>query len=304
MSASVLTPRPGRANGSRLSLTVVSVVVAAAVPALVAGIGAGPSSFVAVIAVEQFLLSWAWVRTFAGSMGTLAIAGSAALVSDAIALIVDSHEIGDYAGVVGVAVAAVILVQLARRRASPPAAILDQTGAAAGAGVADGPSGDHPPERSVRVTVDMAAGLSGVVVVTMLTTYADTASLTAPASRVAGAALVAAALASGGSAVLCVRTCAAISTGRPVLTRLAGLATGVVVGAVFGAVSSVLTVFDGTVIAAVAAAVAVVIDAVVARGVAELQADGAVGLSYPLAAVLPLAVAAPFVYAVAHTLVR
>ncbi len=68
--------------------------------------------------------------------------------------------------------------------------------------------------------------------------------------------------------------------------------------------SSVLTVFDGTVIAAVAAAVAVVIDAVVARGVAELQADGAVGLSYPLAAVLPLAVAAPFVYAVAHTLVR
>ncbi|WP_322750435.1 MULTISPECIES: hypothetical protein [unclassified Frankia] len=267
-------------------LTGVSIVVAAVVPALVAGVG--PLPLVAVIAVEQFLLGWAWVRTFAGSIGTLVIVGLAALAADATALLTDSHELGDGAGVIGIAVVAVILGQLARRRASPGTATSDQP---------------------VRVTVDMAAGLSGVVIVTLLTGYVDAASIETPTGRAVGPAMVAVGLVGGGLAVLVARACAGFVGGRvarpagwPLIFRLIGVVAAGAGGAVFGAASGGLTVSDGTAIATVAAAVAVIIDMAVARGVAELRASGDPEFEWPLVAVLPLAVAAVFVYAAAHTL--
>ncbi len=286
MPASVTAPRSRRAGGPPVFLTGVSIVVAAVVPALVAGVG--PLPLVAVIAVEQFLLGWAWVRTFAGSIGTLVIVGLAALAADATALLTDSHELGDGAGVIGIAVVAVILGQLARRRASPGTATSDQP---------------------VRVTVDMAAGLSGVVIVTLLTGYVDAASIETPTGRAVGPAMVAVGLVGGGLAVLVARACAGLVGGRvarpagwPLISRLIGVVAAGAGGAVFGAASGGLTVSDGMAIATVAATVAVIIDMVVARGVAELRASGDPEFEWPLVAVLPLAVAAVFVYAAAHTL--
>ncbi len=285
--ASVAAQRSRPVGGPSVFLTGVSTAVAAAVPALVAGVG--PLPLVAVIAIEQFLLGWAWVRTFAGSIGTLVIVGLAALAADAIVLVSDSHEIGDGAGVIGVAVVAVILGQLARRRAGPP--------------------GPATPDQPVRVTVDMAAGLSGVLIVTLLTGYVDVASIETPAGRAGGPAMAAVGLVGGGSAVMVARACAAFAGGRVVLpagwwliSRAIGLVAAAAGGAAFGAAAAGLTVSDGTAIATVAATVAVIIDMVVARGIAELRASGDPEFEWPLVAVLPLAVAAVFVYAVAHTL--
>jgi hypothetical protein len=307
--AAVTAPRPARANGPRVFVTGVSTATAAAVPALAAG--AGPLPLAAVIAVEQLLLGWAWVRACAGSTGTLVIVILAGPAADVTALVTASHEIGGSVGVIGVALVAVILGQLARRRMGVDPAGPDQASTAAGAADTDGRgAGGHPPERPARVTVDMAAGLSGVVVVTLLAGYVDAASIGTPAGRLAGPAVVVAGLLGAGLAVLVTRVCAAMSgsrvvvlSGWPVLSRIAGSAAGGAAGAVVGAVSGGLAVATGAAIAAVAAVVAIIMDMVVARGAAERRAAGGPAFEWPLAAVLPLAAAATFIYAIGHALV-
>ncbi len=290
-----------RRKRSSLLLAGASIVVAALVPALVAD--AGPPALAAVLALEQVLLGWAWVRVLAASSVTFVIVLVAALAADATALITDSDEIGGSAGVVGIAVVAVILGQLWRRRAGAGVVTRDRPSTPGGAVVGSAYEASHGASsgQQTRITVDMAAGLSGVVVVTLLTSYLDVVGMRTPTGRAVGATVVAAGLLGAGAAVLFARLCAA-ARARPVVARLAGFVVGAATGSVFGGLAGGIDAADGTVIAAVAAAAAVVTDLAVARGAAEFR-GGDRPSTLPLVSILPLATAAAFVYAIGHLLV-
>ncbi len=274
-------------------LVSVPIIVAAVVPVFAAAVG--PLLLAAVIAVEQVLFGWAWVRALGASTGTLVIVLVAAPAADVTAVLADSDEIGNPAGVVGLAVVAVILVQLARRRGRAEAAGAAPDGQVPG--VVERGRGSSPGQ-SVTVTVDMAAGLSGVVLVTLLAGYLNVAALRTPQGRVVGPMVVAAGLVGAGTAVLVTRLCVArlragisaepvgstgfagwarVRSGRPavgpVVPPIAGFAAGAGAGALLGGFTGDLDAWEATLIAAVAAAAAVVVDLAVARALAEIRAE-------------------------------
>ncbi|WP_165036998.1 hypothetical protein [Candidatus Protofrankia californiensis] len=300
-------------------LVSVSIVVAAVVPVFAAAVG--PLLLAAVIAVEQLLLGWAWVRALGASTGTLAIVLVAAPAADITAVMADSDEIGNLAGVVGLAVVAVILVQLARRRGWAEAA--GAVPEAQVSGVVEGQrqrdhvlsalpeaqvSGvvkrdrDSSPGQSVTVTVDMAAGLSGVVLVTLLAGYLNVAAIQTPDGRVVGPMVVAAGLVGAATAVLVARLCVArlcagilvepvrstsipgwarvrssLRAGCPVVAPIVGFAAGAGAGALLGGFAGDLDAWEATLIAGAAAAAAVIVYLAVARGIAEIRAEPAGG---------------------------
>ncbi|WP_131787761.1 hypothetical protein [Protofrankia symbiont of Coriaria ruscifolia] len=286
-----------QSDGSSMFLVSVSIVVAAVVPVFAAAVG--PLLLAAVIAVEQLLLGWAWVRALGASTGTLAIVLVAAPAADVTAVMADSNEIGNLAGVVGLAVVAVILVQLARRRGWAEAAgAVPETQVS---GVVKRDRG-FSPGQSVTVTVDMAAGLSGVVLVTLLAGYLNVAAIQTPDGRVVGPMVVTVGLVGAATAVLVARLCVArlcaemlvepvgstsipgwarvrssLRAGCPVVAPVVGFAAGAGAGAILGGFADDLDVWEATLIAGAAAAAAVIVYLAVARGIAEIRAEPAGG---------------------------
>ncbi|WP_043604100.1 hypothetical protein [Candidatus Protofrankia datiscae] len=365
---------PRRPDGLRTALVGLCVAVAAVVPVLAASVGRLPLA--AVIAVEGVLLGRAWVRALGASTGTLAIVLVAALAADATAALTDSDGIGNLAGVIGPAVVAVILVQLARRRGraeaagAPPRAGLPAVARARqwsdhvlsvapvrrllGAGRPRAAARRHgsPAGRSATVTVDMAAGLSGVVLVALLAGCLNVAAIRAPDGRVVGPTVLAAGLLGAGTAVLVTRLCAvrlragafagpvgtvgpagrgSVRPGRRAggpavalaVVPAVGLAAGIGAGALLGGFADDSAAWEAALIAAAAAVAAVVADRAVARAATGICTEPVAGpggaavpagvpgqaphhdghpAGWPLVAILPLAAAAAFVYAVGHLL--
>jgi hypothetical protein len=274
------------------------LVASAAVVAAAAGASAaaaGEATLAAAVLLGQLLLAWSWASLQRASGGTAAIVASAAVASDAALLARDRADVGDLAAVVGLAVVAVVVHQLARRRVRPASA------SAAGVNGAGEPA---------RVTVDMAAALSGVGLVAL---FAIVLALPDRADRWAQGWLPAAAgLLGVGAGVGASRLVAAAAPGRApalrhgVLGAGLGVAAGAGAGAVFG-VCAEISLLGSVALAGAGAGAALAVDVGLAR---EQPADGARGepaagggfgvpaATLVVAALAPFAVAAPVVYLV------
>jgi hypothetical protein len=287
---------PGR--GQTLGLLMLIAVATAALGAA----AASTPALAAVLLAEQVALAWAWRSLVGATVGAAVLGVGAALACDLTLVFSDSDDVGSVVGVVGAALAAVILQQLARRR-SPAGAVAGpagEVGPSAGVGGEDG-------DGRVRVTVDMAASLSGVVFVALFAGYL---SLRASSGPAAGPWLVTG-LIGAGAAVFASRLAGHV--GLPAgAAVLLGVLVGTGGGAVCAAVADRLSAPDAAAVAAAAAAAATVTSLAFARAgsavpipshpSARSVPDGTDGpralAGAVLAAVLPLVMAAPVVYLV------
>jgi hypothetical protein len=285
-------------------LLMLVVVVTAALGAA----AASTTALAAVLLAAQVALAWAWTSTVGGSAGSAVLGGGAALACDLTLVLSDSDNVGSVVGVVGAALAVVILQQLARRRL-PVGAVAGPAGEAGRSAGVGGEEGDG----RVRVTVDMAASLSGVVFVTLFAGYL---SLRASSGPAVGPWLVTG-LIGAGAAVFASRLAglAGLSAGA---AALLGVLVGTGGGAVCAAVADSLSAPDASAVAAAAAAASAVTALAFARAgsavpipsnpSARTGTDGTGGTDERagpraltgavLAAVLPLVMAAPVVYLV------
>jgi hypothetical protein len=314
----VRAPEPGHSTtvppavpsgrGQTFSLLVLTAVATAAL-----GVAAASTpALVAVLLAGQVALAWAWTSMVGASAGSAVLGVGAALACDLTLVISDSDDIGGVVGVVGAALAAVIVQQLARRR-SPVGAVSGPaggTGSPGEAGRAAGVGGDGGDDSRVRVTVDMAASLSGVVFVALFAGYLSLRAESGPAADpwlVTG-------LIGAGAAVFASRLAGLV--GLPAgAAALLGLLVGTGGGAICAAVADSLSAPDAVSVAAAAAAAAAVTALAFARAGSAVPIppdrratpggmdgrDGPRALAGAvLAAVLPLVMAAPVVYLVGH----
>ncbi|MCL9759921.1 hypothetical protein [Frankia sp. AiPa1] len=147
-----------------------------------------------VVAVEQMALAWAWGRTLRASPGTIPLIAGWSLIGDLSLMLTHGHPYHSVVGVVGTGVAAVIVYQLALRRAvtlRAPAATTGVRGAtepprpatpdavtAASDAVTAAPDGASARETSTalvapsdRVSAELVTALSGIVLGLLFTGY-------------------------------------------------------------------------------------------------------------------------------------
>ncbi|ABD09832.1 hypothetical protein CcI156_01120 [Frankia sp. CcI156] len=263
----------------------------------------GTGALAAVLIVEQIAFAWAWVRILRASTGTTLLVAAWGVLGDVVLLASDRPSYGSLAGVVGIAVAVMILYQLARRRSAPVSGAGSVSANGSSPVSANGSS--PPPGPAVRVGADLAAALSGIIFCALFAGYL--------ALRVGSGAhhpadlLVIAGLLGAGGTVVAGRLVG--WAGVPVVPAGAvGVLVGAALGAGFGALDpDRLAVGAAVAIAAAGAAVAAVIDLVLARARDAEPRVGPVATSALVAdvlltAILPLASAAPLVYFVGRHL--
>ncbi|EIV94272.1 hypothetical protein [Frankia sp. QA3] len=313
------------------------VLLGAPLAALVAaGLAVGAAALAtwvlaAVLAVEQVAFAWAWSRALRASPGTIPLVAAWAVLADVVLLVSDRHAYGSAAGVIGVAVAVVVLYQLGLRRALTLRAAAAQPAAAppANAGEADSagrPDSAAPPDPAARVSAELATALSGIILGALFAGYL--ALRAGHGAHHPADLLVIAGLLGAGSAVVAARLLGWAGLAA-VPADLLGVVVAVAAGAVFGALGpDDLTLNAALATAASGAAVAALVDLVLARAreagspaagsaaAAGGRSDGGAGAAEPvgdataarlaadvlLAAILPLACAAPLVYLVGRHL--
>ncbi|MCK9897596.1 hypothetical protein [Frankia sp. AgB32] len=285
--------RPAPAGVPTVGL-VAAVLLAAGLA--IGGAVLGRWALAAVLVVEQIALAWAWGRALHASPGTIPLVAVAGALADLAVLVSHRHAYGSTAGVVGAAVAAVVLYQLGLRRAltlrTPVAGAVP-----ARASVADGASSP-----TARVSVEMITALSGVILGVLLTGYLAVRvqeGAPNPADLMAIAGLLGA-----GATVVLARLLGRAGLAAPVAAGV-GVLVGMAAGAVLGAVAhDGLSLRSGLVAAAAGAVVAGPVDLALVRArpaTADIAPPGAV-VDLLLAAILPLACAAPLVYVVGRHL--
>ncbi|CAO5230470.1 Integral membrane protein [Frankia sp. AgKG'84/4] len=282
---------------------VAAIVLAAGLA--IGGAALGRWALAGVLVVEQGALAWAWGRSLHASSGTTALVAVAAALADLAVLVSHRHAYGSTAGVIGAAVAAVVLYQLGLRRAltlRTPVTAARPAVAPAASAVAGTPAAAASPASATRVSAEMITALSGVILGVLLTGYLavrteDGAPNPTDLMAIAG-------LLGAGVAVLLARLLGWAGLAAPAAT-----AVGVLVGAGAGAVLGVaahdgLSLRAGLVAAAAGAVVAGPVDLVLvrARATAASIAFPGVAVDLLLAAILPLACAAPLVYVVGRHL--
>lgn len=288
------------------------VLLGAPLAALVAmGLAVGAAALAtwvlaAVLAVEQVAFAWAWGRALRASPGTIPLVAAGAVLADVVLLVSDRHAYGSVAGVIGVAVAVVVLYQLGLRRAltlRAPAA-----GRAGGeADPAGRPDTVAPPAPAARVSAELATALSGIILVALFAGYL--ALRAGHGAHHPADLLVIAGLLGAGSAVVAARLLGWTGLAT-VPADLLGVAVAVAAGAILGALGpDDLTLNAALATASSGAAVAALVDLVLARareaGSSADEVDAAAGrvaADVLLAAILPLACAAPLVYLVGRHL--
>ncbi|MCM3925069.1 hypothetical protein ND748_25810 [Frankia sp. AiPs1] len=267
-----------------------------------------------VLAVEQVAFAWAWGRALRASAGTIPLVAAGAVLADVVLLVSDRHSYGSVAGVVGAAVAVVVLYQLGLRRAlTLRAPAVARPPAVARVGAEADPAGRSdtvaPPVPAARVSAELATALSGIILVALFAGYL--ALRAGHGAQHPADLLVIAGLLGAGSAVVAARLLGWAGLGA-VPADLLGVVVAVAAGAILGALGpDDLTLNAALATAASGAAVAGLVDLVLARaheaGSPAAQADVTAGQSAAdvlLAAILPLACAAPLVYLVGRHLPR
>ncbi len=277
----------------------------------------GVTALAVLVLLGQGLLAWSWTHQQRASAGTAVIVAAAAVACDITLLARESTQIGDLAGVVGVALVVVVLYQLTRRRIR--AAQHDPNGVAAPGASPDAACAGCPG-KPARVTVDMASALSGVGWVALLAAVLALDVRDGGAGRAfAVAGLLGVGVGVGASRLVAV----VVAAGRPAagqqarrgvgVAATAGVAAGAAVGAALGVLADI-SLSEGVAAAVAGAAAALVVEAGLARGLAGGDGAGEVPASAPpapatisagsmpaslvLMALLPFAVAAPVVYLV------
>ncbi|WP_261555589.1 hypothetical protein [Frankia tisae] len=302
----------------------------AALAALVAmGLAVGAAALAtwllaAVLAAEQATFAWAWSRALRASPGTIPLVAAWAVLADVVLLVSDRHAYGSVAGVIGAAVAVVVLYQLALRRAFTLRAPVSPR-AGGEADPAGRPDSTAAPDPTTRVSAELATALSGIILSALFAGYL--ALRAGHGAHHPADLLVIAGLLGAGSAVVTARLLGWAGLAA-VPADLLGVVVGVAAGAVFGALGpDDLTLNAALATAASGAAVAALADLVLTRaraagspaagsptaggtpgggaGAAEPVRDAAADRSAAevlLAAILPLACAAPLVYLVGRHL--
>ncbi|WP_462187209.1 hypothetical protein [Frankia sp. CcWB2] len=271
----------------------------------------GTGALAAVLIVEQIAFAWAWVRILRASTGTTLLVAAWGVLGDVVLLASDRHSYGSLAGVVGIAVAVVILYQLARRRSAPVsgAGPVSANGSspvsAHGSSPVSANGSSPPPGPAGRVGADLAAALSGIIFCALFAGYL--ALRAGSGAHYPADLLVIAGLLGAGGTVVVGRLVG--WAGVPLVPAGAvGVLAGAALGAGFGALNpDRLTVGAAVAIAAAGGAVAAVIDLVLARARDAEPRVGPVATSALVAdvlltAILPLASAAPLVYFVGRHL--
>ncbi|WP_462202962.1 hypothetical protein [Frankia sp. CcWB3] len=263
----------------------------------------GTGALAAVLIVEQIAFAWAWVRILRASTGTTLLVAAWGVLGDVVLLASDRHSYGSLAGVVGIAVAVVILYQLARRRSAPVSGAGPVSANGSSPVSANGSS--PPPGPAGRVGADLAAALSGIIFCALFAGYL--ALRAGSGAHYPADLLVIAGLLGAGGTVVVGRLVG--WAGVPLVPAGAvGVLAGAALGAGFGALNpDRLTVGAAVAIAAAGGAVAAVIDLVLARARDAEPRVGPVATSALVAdvlltAILPLASAAPLVYFVGRHL--
>ncbi|CAJ59605.1 hypothetical protein; putative membrane protein [Frankia alni ACN14a] len=265
----------------------------------------------AVLAVEQVAFAWAWGRALRASPGTIPLVAAGAVLADVVLLVSDRHAYGSVAGVIGAAVAVVVLYQLGLRRAlTLRAPVAASVGAGAPVGAAPGRAGRPdtaaPSAPAARVSAELATALSGIILVALFTGYL--ALRAGQGAHHPADLLVIAGLLGAGSAVVAARLFGWAGLAA-VPADMLGVAVAVAAGAILGALGpDDLTLNAALATAASGAAVAALVDLVLVRAheagspADEVDAPAGRPAAVLLAAILPLACAAPLVYLVGRHL--
>ncbi len=287
---------------------VATIVLAAGLA--IGGAALGRWALAVVLVVEQGALAWAWGRSLHASSGTIPLVAVAAALADLAVLVSQRHAYGSTAGVIGAAVAAVVLYQLGLRRAltlrTPVAVAMPTVALAANAAATNAAAGTPAAAANAapatRVSAEMSTALSGIILGVLFTGYLavrteDGAPNPADLMAIAG-------LLGAGVAVLLARVLGWAGLAAPAATAV-GVLVGAGAGAVLGvAVHDGLSLRCGLVVAAAGAVVAGPVDLVLvrARETSASIASPGVAVDLLLAALLPLACAAPLVYVVGRHL--
>ena len=266
------TDRPASVPDTATRPLLTGTVTSAVAGVLMAAAYAGPPALGAAVFALQLLLTLAWLAALGvtGGLGAFGIAAGAGVAAVVVLLRSDGAYIGDLVGVVGIAMVASLLHQVARRHRT-------------------------------LVTMSIAGTMSAVLVAVAASTYV------ALRSGVDGRGATAAGLAGAGAAVLAARLVDAIIA-RPVAVPsgsrgwpglVAGVAAGCGIGALYAWGAGGLALLDGLAIAGVAGACALAADLAVDTGAVVVTVEGDErqrSALVPTAMFLPLAMAAPAAY--------